>query len=124
MADKKPKKQPEEIYATVGARIREHRLANEMSQVALAKFLGVTFQQVQKYERGTNRVSLSQLIKIARKFKFDLGKFLESLKGEDTGITHCNNTVNLVRRYKQLDKEDQEMVFSTIAVMVSNKEKD
>lgn len=127
MADKLkkkvPKKAPDEIYVMVGARIREARLANEMTQVAFAKFLGVTFQQVQKYERGQNRISLSQLIKIAKKFKFNLGEFLESLKGEDEGVTHYNNNVNLIRYYKMLDKEDQNMMYSTIKVMANNKER-
>ena len=122
MKDKKPKKQPEDIYIKVGARIREVRMADGTTQVDFAKFLGVTFQQVQKYERGTNRVSLFQLIKVARKFKFDCGEFLNSLRGEvNNDSTHCN-TVDLVRMYKELDKEDQEMVFSTVAVIAQNKE--
>lgn len=45
----------------VGARIREIRLKRELTQGGLASALGITFQQLQKYERGTNRVSCSKL---------------------------------------------------------------
>jgi transcriptional regulator with XRE-family HTH domain len=56
---------PDPIDAAVAARIRQRRRQLELSQKALAEGLGVTFQQVQKYERGGNRVSASMLAKIA-----------------------------------------------------------
>jgi transcriptional regulator with XRE-family HTH domain len=49
----------------VGQNIRIFRTAKAMSQTALGEALGVTFQQVQKYEKGTNRVGSSRLFKIA-----------------------------------------------------------
>ena len=55
------KKQPDSIDVAVGHRIRIQRLASGMSQSALADQLGVTFQQVQKYEKGVNRVGASRL---------------------------------------------------------------
>src|SRR5919205_2095803 len=51
--------------AIVGLNIRTHRLARRMSQTALADKLGITFQQVQKYEKGTNRVGSGRLHQIA-----------------------------------------------------------
>jgi transcriptional regulator with XRE-family HTH domain len=53
------------IDVAVGARIRARRQALRMSQVTLAEHLGVSFQQVQKYERGANRISASMLVKTA-----------------------------------------------------------
>lgn len=50
----------------IGSRVRARRLELGMSQEALADALGVTFQQVQKYEKGINRVAASTLISIAR----------------------------------------------------------
>jgi transcriptional regulator with XRE-family HTH domain len=50
----------------IGRNIRLHRLRNRMSQSKLGKSIGVTFQQVQKYEGGVNRVSGNRLIHIAR----------------------------------------------------------
>ncbi len=50
---------------TVGATIRLRRKSRGLSQAALAEAIGITFQQVQKYERGANRVSASTLVRIA-----------------------------------------------------------
>jgi transcriptional regulator with XRE-family HTH domain len=51
--------------AVVGANIRVHRLARRMSQSALAGALGLSFQQLQKYESGANRVGAARLVRIA-----------------------------------------------------------
>ena len=57
---------PDPIDVAVGARIRARRKAIGLSQSALANAIGLTFQQVQKYERGSNRVSASMLVHIGR----------------------------------------------------------
>ena len=56
------------IDALVGQNIRIERLARRMSQTDLARRIGITFQQVQKYEMGTNRVGSSRLTRIADAF--------------------------------------------------------
>lgn len=60
-----PKKIPDSIDVYVGGRIRMRRMMLKMSQTRLADELGITFQQVQKYEKGTNRVGASRLQKMA-----------------------------------------------------------
>lgn len=60
---------PKPVDKMIGAAIRTRRKALNMTQEALAGALGLTFQQVQKYERGTNRVSASTLLEIARALK-------------------------------------------------------
>jgi transcriptional regulator with XRE-family HTH domain len=57
---------PDPIDLEVGMNLRQLRLARNHSQSALADALGLTFQQIQKYERGTNRMSASMLVKAAR----------------------------------------------------------
>ena len=57
---------PEPIDLMVGLAVRRARRAQGMSQETLGKGIGLTFQQVQKYERGTNRVSCSMLFRIAK----------------------------------------------------------
>ncbi|MDD4555780.1 MAG: helix-turn-helix transcriptional regulator [Alphaproteobacteria bacterium] len=64
-----PSGQPNPIDVHVGNRIRLRRTLLNLSQEKLASLLGLTFQQVQKYERGTNRVGASRL--------WDIGKVLE-----------------------------------------------
>jgi transcriptional regulator with XRE-family HTH domain len=63
------KKRADEIDVEVGSRIRARRRQLDLSQSELAAALGLTFQQVQKYERGSNRVSASMLVKTARKLE-------------------------------------------------------
>ena len=63
------KKTPNPIDVFVGSRVRLRRLMVGMSQEALADRLGVTFQQVQKYEKGTNRISASRLQAISDVFR-------------------------------------------------------
>ncbi|WP_312869961.1 helix-turn-helix domain-containing protein [Jiella pacifica] len=63
------------IDAAVGRRIRMHRLARGMSQTDLARALKITFQQVQKYEKGMNRVSASRLQQTADVFGLPVSAF-------------------------------------------------
>jgi transcriptional regulator with XRE-family HTH domain len=68
MARKKIKQNPRsasDVDAIIGARIRARRLELDLSQETLAAAIGVTFQQIQKYERGINRVAASTLLDIA-----------------------------------------------------------
>jgi transcriptional regulator with XRE-family HTH domain len=60
----KSPRSPGAVDEYIGARMREGRLALKMSQTDLGEKLGVTFQQVQKYEKGANRVSAARLFEI------------------------------------------------------------
>ena len=59
-------KKPKSVDIVVGKRVRLRRVAIKMSQQELAKSLRITFQQVQKYEKGTNRIGASRLQQISR----------------------------------------------------------
>jgi transcriptional regulator with XRE-family HTH domain len=59
-------KSPQEVDRVVGRNIRIYRLAKGLSQTELADQLGLTFQQVQKYEKGTNRVGAGRLLEISK----------------------------------------------------------
>ena len=67
---------PDPIDVAVGHRIRVRRKWLGISQSTLADHLGVSFQQVQKYERGANRVSASMLVKIAQKLDTSVGELV------------------------------------------------
>lgn len=67
----------------VGQRIRLRRKSIKVSQEALAETLGITYQQVQKYERATNRVSASKLLAIGRALGVPVGYFFEGLETLD-----------------------------------------
>jgi|tagenome__1003787_1003787.scaffolds.fasta_scaffold14653889_1 transcriptional regulator with XRE-family HTH domain len=59
-------KQPDLIDRVVGQRLRTLRQAAGMSQGALGQASGITFQQIQKYEKGTNRISVGRLVHLAK----------------------------------------------------------
>src|SRR5271170_3144557 len=71
------------IDLEVGKRIRALRLHLGMSQTTLAEALGVTFQQVQKYENGANRIGPSRLEIVARVLKVPVTSFFPSMDGKN-----------------------------------------
>ena len=71
------------IDAEVGKRIRAMRSHVGMSQTTLAEALGLTFQQVQKYENGTNRIGPTRLEIVARVLKVPVTSFFPSMDGKD-----------------------------------------
>ena len=77
---------PTSIDQHVGARLRLRRSLMEMSQSELGEKLGVTFQQVQKYERGTNRIGASRLFHVAKVMEVPVSYFFEGLEDTDGGI--------------------------------------
>jgi len=77
----KPKQRATEVDAHVGQRIRQRRTQLGLSQTALGQALGVTFQQVQKYEKGVNRVGSSRLAQIAEVLQVPIESFFEGAPG-------------------------------------------
>jgi transcriptional regulator with XRE-family HTH domain len=69
------------IDKKLGQRVRTRRLEIGMSQERLAELLGVTFQQVQKYEKGVNRIAASRLHDIALSMDMPIARFFEGLGG-------------------------------------------
>jgi transcriptional regulator with XRE-family HTH domain len=77
------KKRPQAIDVLVGSNIRIRRLERQVSQTKLAQAIGVTFQQVQKYEKGTNRVGASRLTRIANFLEVPVAQFFIGAQGND-----------------------------------------
>jgi transcriptional regulator with XRE-family HTH domain len=74
---------PHPIDLHVGLRLRMRRKEMRITQERLAETLGLTFQQVQKYERGANRISASRLWEIARMLNAPISYFFEGLASPD-----------------------------------------
>ena len=79
MSDNGDPRFPNPVDLHVGARIRLRRRMQAVSQEKLADALGLTFQQVQKYERGANRVSASKLYEIAAALRSPVAYFFDGL---------------------------------------------
>ncbi len=77
-------KVPNPIDRHVGSRVRMRRMLAGFSQEKLGESLGVTFQQVQKYEKGSNRISASRLQQIAKILDVTVSFFFDGAPGGDT----------------------------------------
>ena len=78
------KKAPNPIDKHVGSRVRMRRMMLGMSQEKLGDALGLTFQQVQKYEKGTNRIGASRLQQIAHILQVPVAFFFEGAPAPNT----------------------------------------
>ena len=75
------KKSTNTVDKEIGSRVRMRRMLIGMSQEKLGEMLDLTFQQVQKYEKGTNRISVSRLLDIAQVLGVNIQFFYEGLSG-------------------------------------------
>src|SRR4051812_30165806 len=75
------KKAPNPIDKHVGSRVRMRRMILQMSQEKLGDALALTFQQVQKYEKGTNRIGASRMQQIAQVLQVPVSFFFEGAPG-------------------------------------------
>jgi transcriptional regulator with XRE-family HTH domain len=86
------KKAPNPIDKHVGSRVRMRRMMLNMSQEKLGDALGLTFQQVQKYEKGTNRIGASRLQQIAHILQVQVSFFFEGaphVPGQTAGMNEA-----------------------------------
>lgn len=72
--------------AELGSRIRLARKRMNMSQTDVAKALGVTYQQVQKYENGSDRIAVSRLMAIARTLEVPVAALIPGAEGEEVAL--------------------------------------
>ena len=119
---------PDPIDVAVGARVRIRRRWLGLSQTQLANALGITFQQVQKYERGANRVSASMLVKIAAKLETTVA----ALVGEDgqapvEAIIYAQlatpGATDLLAAFASIDDGDARRALLTVAQGLTSSKK-
>ena len=100
-------KTPDPIDVHVGQRVRARRKMLGLSQTQLGKELGVTFQQVQKYERGTNRIGSSRLFRMAASLDVPVSYFFE---GAETKLPGFNAAPDVIDGDTYEKQETQELV--------------
>ena len=128
------KKQPSSIDAHVGSRVRLRRMLIGMSQEKLGELLGLTFQQVQKYEKGSNRISASKLWQVAQFFRVGPGYFFEGLadtraglaEGEGNAYAHdypsTRHTIEIGRLAPRLSTARQRLVAEMVRELTDTPE--
>jgi transcriptional regulator with XRE-family HTH domain len=116
---------PHPVDAHVGAKIRQARVLRGMSQTALADRLGVTFQQVQKYEKGTNRVGASRLWNVASALALPIEFFFEGLDAptSESAETDARRTLSIARDIQMIGNEDaQHQLKALVRLLARNRE--
>jgi transcriptional regulator with XRE-family HTH domain len=104
MSLRKPR--ADETDAAVGARVRARRIELNLSQAALARAAGVSYQQIQKYERGADRLMVPVLLRIAARLGCSVGALLGEEDGDgDHPLARClavPGAVELVERFARI----------------------
>ena len=123
------RRDPNYIDVHVGSRIRMRRQLISMSQEKLGELLGITFQQVQKYEKGSNRISASRLFYAAKILGVPVQAFFEDLPGTegDTGFSETNGEssvmssmmnaegIKLAKAFRDADNSTKRKLIATLA---------
>ena len=109
----------------LGAKLRTRRLALGLTQTKVAKAINVTFQQIQKYEKGTNGVSSIRLLQLSNYLKVpisyffeDFSEYLINLEKSQEGHLHVNYNF-LVKLYSELSS-DQKLKFNKSLQITDN----
>lgn len=129
---------PHPVDLHVGRRIRDRRVIIGLSQEKLARAIGVTFQQVQKYERGVNRLGASRLFETATALGVPISYFFEGLEGMGLAgqalvphprtvpadLVGRNDVVELVEAYEYLPKRLRRTICSMLRAMADTRAAD
>jgi transcriptional regulator with XRE-family HTH domain len=117
------------IDRLIGSNIRANRLARGLSQGKLAELVGVTFQQVQKYEKGTNRAGGSRLVQIAEALNVPVVSLFENVEvsqdpvpSEIAGLIVNRHAIRLLRAFAKIKANASQQALVTLAEeMAGNK---
>jgi transcriptional regulator with XRE-family HTH domain len=120
---------PDPVDIHVGSRVRLRRTLMGLSQVKLARMLGLTFQQVQKYEKGFNRIGSSRLYQLSRILEVPVSYFFDEMVGApglaepaqapyEADTMARRETLELVRAYYRIaDPDVRRRVYELIKSM-------
>lgn len=108
----------------VGQRVRQRRWMLGVTQQQLAERVGIKFQQIQKYETGTNRVSASRLWDIAAVLEVPVSFFFEGLEGQTADSADARGDIltdkealDLVRAYYSIPEAQRRRLFDLARVL-------
>lgn len=103
--------QPNDTDVRIGETICILRTKQGMSQKELARRIGVTFQQVQKYEVAGNRIAVSRLYDIARVLEVPVGTLFNEIEQD---YAHDRNMRDIIKKIYKMKPSDREIVFSVV----------
>lgn len=113
----------EAVEAEIGERIRNRRAVLGMSQAELADRIGMSFQQVQKYERGANRIASSILVRVADALNCAPGELLSSPKSKGRVSASDREVDAVASRIKMLKSGPaRKKILAALSVMLADAE--
>src|SRR5437763_3037108 len=114
-----PKRRATAEDIAIGVKLRALRLDRGLSQGDLASEIGVTFQQLQKYEKGVNRISAGRLVRVAAALKVQVTAFYNAAgaRESDRGFAYLRSAgaVRLVRAYAGIAERAPKAALRTLA---------
>lgn len=111
-----------EVDQFIGGKIYSLRLAKGLSRQQLSKVIGVTHQQLQKYEKGTNRISVGRLVLIAKALSKNVSYFYEGLDSntnEPIMTQHQRMCIEVSRNFMKIASEDHQTAVNTLVKSLS-----
>lgn len=107
----------EEIDRFIGRKIYSLRLGKGLSRQQLSSVIGVTHQQLQKYEKGVNRISVGRLVLIAKALGKDIGYFydgMDSNNDEPTLTQHQRMCIEVSRNFMKIQNADHQNAVNAL----------
>lgn len=111
-----------EIDQFIGGKIYSLRLAKGLSRQQLSKVIGVTHQQLQKYEKGANRISVGRLFLIAKALSKDVSYFYEGLETdihEPVMTQHQRMCIEVSRNFMKITSSEHQNAVNTLVKSLS-----
>lgn len=112
-----------EIDKFVGSKIYSLRLAKGLSRQQLAEVIGVTHQQLQKYEKGYNRISVGRLVLIAKALHTDVTHFYEgidTMKNEPVLTQHQRMCIEVSRNFMKIESAKHQNAVNSLVKSLVN----
>ncbi len=107
----------QEIDQFIGKKIYSLRLAKGLSRQQLAEVIGVTHQQLQKYEKGSNRISVGRLVLISRALDSSINYFYEGLEGKEVEpmlTQHQRMCIEVSRNFMKIRSPEHQNAVNTL----------
>ena len=111
-----------EVDQFIGKKIYSLRLAKGLSRQQLAEVIGVTHQQLQKYEKGTNRISVGRLVLISKALSKDVVFFYEGLEtntNEPIMTQHQRMCIEVSRNFMKIESSEHQNAVNTVVKSLS-----
>jgi transcriptional regulator with XRE-family HTH domain len=121
MKKKKEPRSPTNLDAIIGQKLKMARQLRDMSREELAERLGVTFQQIQKYEMAKNRVAASRLYAIAEVLELPMAYFFgdKDIVSRDLDLALDKDSVAILREFQPLSKQKRRVVRDLLAQLAA-----